>query len=380
MMMRVTAAQAAAFRLARHHLVVGMATPARAATTVADVVLDTGGIQAQVMSAAEMSIWTRHRGTTRAQTQLALWNERSIVRTSAMRLTLHLLPSGDLPMYIAALRTMQFRRIEYWLGRMGATPRQLRIMVDAVVDALEDGPPKTQQELIAAAKKKIGRRGLGDWIDHSWSGVRPAVIEGRIVYGPPRGSEATFVRADTWLGAQPPADPDDARAELLRRFLRAFGPATPHDFAKWSGLNTSDAKRIVQAAGDLEEVSVDGARGWVLRADVPSLAASELDRAAVVLLGAFDSFLLAHATKEHLVDAPFYKRVYRPQGWISPVVLRGGEIIGVWFPSAAGKTTRLDVELFGRATTNVRRAIERETEALSTFLGTSCQARIKGSQ
>src|SRR5512138_1976226 len=98
-MMRVTAAQAAAFRLARHHLAAGTATPPRAATTVADVVLDTGGIQAQVMSAAEMSIWTRRRGTTRAETRHALWNARTVVRTSAMRLTLHLLPSRDLPMY-----------------------------------------------------------------------------------------------------------------------------------------------------------------------------------------------------------------------------------------------------------------------------------------
>ena len=105
-------------------------------------------------------------------------------------------------------------------------------------------------------------------------------------------------------------------------------------------------------------------------------ARSELDPDAVKLLGAFDSFLLAHATKEHLVDARFYKRVYRPQGWISPVVLRGGTIIGVWFPKSVGKTTTLAVELFGRATPAVRRAIEREADAMSAFLGTTCSPRF----
>jgi hypothetical protein len=110
---------------------------------------------------------------------------------------------------------------------------------------------------------------------------------------------------------------------------------------------------------------------------VAALTSSELDPDALTLLGAFDSFLLAHATKEHLVDVRFYQRVYRPQGWISPVVLRGGTIIGVWFPETTGKTTILGVELFGRATPAIRRAIEREAEQMSTFLGRACTARFR---
>src|SRR3954463_7397023 len=136
----VTARQAAAFRLSRHHL--GPANRVRGA--VVDAVRDTGGIQAQVMSAAELSIWTRRRDTTRPDIQHALWDTRQIVRTSAMRLTLHVIPAADLAVYIAAMKSQSFRRIEYWLGRMGATPRQLRAMVTAVLEALEDGGPRTQ--------------------------------------------------------------------------------------------------------------------------------------------------------------------------------------------------------------------------------------------
>src|SRR5262249_4851450 len=159
-----------------------------------------------------------------------------------------------------------------------------------------------------------------------------------------------------WLGPQPQVDAGPAQGELLRRFLSSFGPATPHDFAKWSGLKASDAKKLVAAAHDaLIEVSVDGAAGWIPRDDLEALMRSELDDDSVRLLGAFDSFLLAHATKEHLVDPRFYKRVYRPQGWISPVVLRGATIVGVWFPESLGATTLLRVEFFGRPTAAVRR-------------------------
>lgn len=368
---RVTASQAGAFRLARQ----GLASIAATAPLV-DVVRASGGIQAQVMSAAEMAMWTRRRATSRADIQNALWERRDIVRTSAMRLTLHVIAADDLPVYISAIKDMASATLARWHARVGATPRHVEALIATVVASLDAGEPMTQQELIARAKKKAGA-GMRAWLDHAWSAVRPAVIEGLIVYGPPRGSAATFVRTDKWLGRQKTIDGDTARGELLRRFLAAFGPATPHDFAKWSGLKTSDARRLVAAAGDaLAAVSVDGAPGWILREDVAALDRSRLDPDAVRLLGAFDSFLLAHATKEQLVAPPFYKRVYRPQGWISPVVLRGATIVGVWFSETSGGQAAIRVELFKRGSAALRRAIEREADAIGAFLGTACQVRF----
>jgi hypothetical protein len=123
-------------------------------------------------------------------------------------------------------------------------------------------------------------------------------------------------------------------------------------------------------------VSVDGARAWIRHVDQARLASSVLDEGAVRLLGAFDPLLLAHATKEHLVEPKHYTRVYRPQGWISPVVLRGGAIAGVWFPKTTGKTVTLGVELFGRVTPALREGVEREAEAMGRFLGIRCEARF----
>jgi len=387
-----TAAQAAAFRLSRQHLISeppaapargrakastsGKAPADRSAERLADVVRDTAGIQAQVMSAAELSIWTRRQSTVRGEVQAALWETRDLVRTSAMRLTLHVVPACDLAMYIAALKPMAMATLQRWHARVGARPEQVRAMIAAVVDSFRGDEAQTQRELIARAKKRAGR-GIRAWLDHAWSAVRPAVIDGAIVYGPPRGAEATFVRADAWLGAQPPIGADDARAELLRRFLSAFGPATAYDFAKWSGLKTSDAKSALAALADeVAGVAIDDGRGWILRRDVPQLAASRLDAQAIRLLPAFDSLLLAHATKEHLVDARCYKRVYRPQGWISPTVLQGGRIIGVWFQKPAAKHVVLDVQLFNAPTPAVRDAIAAEANAMSSFLGARCEPRF----
>lgn len=368
--MRVGAAQAAAFRLHRQHL-----AGARSNASIVDVVRDSAGIQAQVQSAAEMAIWTRRRQTTRNEIRVALWHTHDLVKTSAMRLTLHLLPARDFPLYVAAMRPASRAKLALWQRRLKITPQHVRHMIETMLDSLSGGP-LTQHELITRAIERAPR-GLRAWLEHAWVPVRPAIIEGAIVYGPPRGAETTFVRTDLWIGEQRAMDVEAARGELLRRFLRAFGPATAHDFAKWSGITVSDARTVVVAIEpELTPVSVDGAAGWILSADADMLRRATLDVDTVRLLGPFDSFLLAHATKEHLVDARFYKRVYRAQGWISAVVLRGSTVIGTWTQTSGGRRITIHVELFRREPAAVRRAIEDEVAALSAFLGAPAAARV----
>ena len=79
--------------------------------------------------------------------------------------------------------------------------------------------------------------------------MRPAILQGLIVYAEPRGGEATFVRVDQWLPKQKKIDPVDAQLELATRFLTAFGPATHRDFTKWSGLPTSVTKPLFDRLG-----------------------------------------------------------------------------------------------------------------------------------
>ena len=360
-----TADRVAAFRMARHHLNGG---PERAA--LRQVCRDVGGIQAQVMSAAELSLWTRRRQTKREEIRSALWTKRELVKTTSMRRTLHLLPSRDFQMYIAAMREWSMSQTHNLLARIGASPKHVGTMIDVVIDALADGP-KTQQDLLARAKVKA-EKGMRTWLQYAWSAMRPAILEGLIVYGEPRGAEATFVRVDQWLPAQRTVDAAEARLELAMRFLSAFGPATYRDFTKWSGLPTSVTKPVFdELAGVLAHVTVDGEPAVILRRDLDALAAATID-ASPTLLPAFDTFLLAHSTKDHLVEPRFYKKVYRNQGWLSPVVIVSGRIIAVWFLEQRAKAFTVDVRPFATLDAKVRRGIAADAEALGAFLGARC--------
>jgi Winged helix DNA-binding domain len=367
-----TSDQVAAFRLARHHLT-GNST-----ASLVSVCADVGGIQAQVMSAAELSLWTRRRAAKRSDVKAALWETRDLVKTTSMRRTLHLLPSRDFQMYVAAMRDWSLGQTNNLLSRIGASAKHVDTMIATVMDALGDGP-RTQQELLARAKTTASK-GMRVWLKYAWSAMRPAIVEGLIVYGPSRGAETTFVRVDQWLPPQEKMEPAEAQLALARRFMRAFGPATYRDFSKWSGLPTSVTKRIFGTLGDaLAAVHVDGESSFVLKDDLGELSSAKLARVPK-LLPSFDTFLLAHQTKHHLVAPRFYKRVYRNQGWLSPVVIVGGRIIAVWFLEERAKAFTVDVQPFGSLDAKIRRGIADEAAALSEFLGTRCDVVYTGSK
>ncbi|MBW8866398.1 MAG: winged helix DNA-binding domain-containing protein, partial [Acidobacteria bacterium] len=70
-----------------------------------------------MQSAAEMGIWTRRRETTREDVRRALWQTRELVKTSAMRLTLHVIPAADLAVYVEAMRPTSSAVLARWQGR-----------------------------------------------------------------------------------------------------------------------------------------------------------------------------------------------------------------------------------------------------------------------
>jgi len=155
----------------------------------------------------------------------------------------------------------------------------------------------------------------------------------------------------------------------LKKYLRAYGPATLRDFSHWSGIPVNEARDTWDAsADDLCQVRIHGREAWALREDVKTLAEIHLRSPVVRLLPAFDSFLLAHAKKDHLVAPQFYKRIYRSQGWVSPVLLLDGSVAGTWSRVRRGSTLAVTVRPFAKLSRRVREGIEQEAASLGRFL------------
>lgn len=365
--MRITTRQAIAFRLARHHL--DARAPARNLVAVAS---DVCGIQAQLMSAAYIALWARIEHLAPEAIEDSIARKRTLVKTWAMRGTVHLLAATDLMAYLGGLLRGGLRSHDQWLARKGIGRRSIEDLITAIGRLLGHGP-LTRKELAEKVHTELGRQ-AAVFVAHPWGDVvKRACARGVACFGPPRGGEITFVRLDRWLPAahrrKRPAD--EAEETLLRRYLRAFAPATPADFAYWAGIQVGEARPIFERIKhEVVEVDVDGRPGLILQEDVPILQRVK-SGPSVRLLPNFDGFLLGHKDKSHVVDDVHYKRVFRKAGWISQTVLVHGRVAGTWAHRREGRRLVVRVEPFQRLSKTTLEVLGGEVRSLAQFLGQS---------
>lgn len=367
----LTWAQVVAWRSRRHRL-----HERAPADGMLGLVADLCGVHAQVMSSAELTLWARLDGLDRDAVARALWEDRTLVKTWAMRGTLHLLPAKEYGFWQAALSTQYVRFTKpAWSKASGLQPDELEALIGAVRDAL-GGEPLTREELAQTVSRESGDPELGAALRESWGAMlKPAAVRGALCFAPGEGPKVRFTRPDVWLpdrGGDPP-NPEDAEAEALRRYLAVHGPATRDDVARWWGVQPAPAGRLLKRLGDaVAEVRIEGDPYLALAADVDGLASARPVE-SVRLLPGFDQYVIA-ATRhaERLMPALGLRPlVYRAQGWISAVLLVNGLIHGVWRHERKGRRLQVTIEPFPAAKPPkaAREAAEAEAVRLAAFMG-----------
>jgi hypothetical protein len=373
-MLTVTWPQVLAFRLQRHFL------EERAAPgNLLAVVSRTCGLHAQVMSSAELAAWARIDGLDSGDVSAALWKERTLVKVWGMRWTLHLFSAVDFPVYLAAFRAFGHFRRERWLTSHGITADDMNVLLDGFRVTLT-GDGLTREQLADAVARHTGRPYLREKLLGGWGTLlKPGAYQGHLVFGPSSGQSVTFVSPRHWLGGFPDRDTDDARLEMMRRYLYAYGPATPGDFGSWWGATRADARKLFRALGDeLIPVSVDGWDAWGLRADADALQDTKPSK-AIRLLPAFDPYTVGlRREREAALSGEHKGRVFSQQGWISAVVLAGGCVVGVWNYKVKQAHLAVTVEPFAPLSRAIRAGIEQEAACLGVYFDAEPEVRFAG--
>lgn len=363
--------QVTAWRVRQHHL------DERVSKRKAlDVAGEIGGVHAQLMSSAELALWARVDKLKRSDVEKWLWTDRRLVKTWAMRGTLHLLKSDEYPLWQAGLSTYKHYLRPAWFKAFGVSQAELDELIAAISKALDDRT-LTRDELAQRVAKITKSVDLADKLRGSWGAMlKPASFHGRLCFGPNKGRNVSFARPDQWLGlgASDAVDPAAALEDITRRFLSAYGPATREDFARWWAVSPAAGGRLIAGLEDEgAPVDLDGAKCWALTKTVPAIADASPSK-SVRLLPGFDPYVIgstSHAAK--LMTGDFKARVHRPQGWVSPVLLVDGRIDGVWRFEKKAKRLMVDIEPFAKIPKWAARAAEQEAERLATFLGGSLE-------
>jgi DNA glycosylase AlkZ-like len=387
----VTWAQVHAFRMIRHHL----DRPVSKSLLV-QAVADACGVQAQIMTAAQLALRVRVCGLTIEDIKRALWQDRNLVRVWCMRGAVHIVPAQEFAVFVRGSSTRQQGRSISWLENNGASPDSVDHLLDAFAAAIDR--PRTRAEIADHIRssldwpiEKAGGRGWGSPSDAPGFRLGRCVVtvpdiawmaayRGLAVFGPDQGQGTTFVRPDVWLPRFRDLSLEDAEDALLHRYLRAFGPATVSDFAAWSILTLRRARQIWdRVKHTIYPVAVNGQTTWVLQDDIEVLKHSKLSRHALRLLPYFDSFLMGHKSRDHLVEAAHYKQIYRPAGWVYPSVLLDGRIVGQWSYKRTKRQLQIAVQLYAPINEHVKELVLREAEDIARFLDLP-EARVQFAQ
>jgi hypothetical protein len=324
------------------------------------------GLQAQAPFPPYYGLWSRLGGFG-PEDLAALLTDRSVVRIALMRGTIHLVSARDcLP-----LRRLVQPVIER--GMRSAFGRQLTGVDTGMLAAAGRSLVETEPMTFSQLGQALAAR----WPDHPPAalaqGVRAFVplvqVPPRAVWG--QAGQSLHTSAEHWLGqprpAAGPAQPSRpaSRAELAQlvtRYLGAFGPATVRDVQAWSGLTGLKAV-LEQLRPSL--VAFRDEQGAELF-DLPTAPRPGGEVPAPVrLVAEFDNIVLSHAERSRVISPEATKRLYTINGVIPGSVLIDGFVAGMWRLARNRDEATLTIELFGPA--RERDALTAEAERVLAF-------------
>ncbi|WP_157248164.1 winged helix DNA-binding domain-containing protein [Nonomuraea typhae] len=270
------------------------------------------------------------------------------------------------------------------LDRIGLAATDLAGLAAEAVKEILDGTALVKDDLGRRAGELITDRlpaGQRDgWQGHSpysaqqflgESLVRFALpvvsLRGILCHGGRQGRSPLLRRTDQWAGAIK-GGLEKAPGELVERFLRCYGPATPAHLAEWGGIGRAQAERLWEAAEPgLAEVESGGGPRWVLKGELGRLESPE-EVKGVRLLPPHDPYLQARDRQVLLPDRDRRKALWRTIGGPGAVLV-DGDIRAVWRPKTRRRTLDVAVEPLGRLGAKHRAPIGEEAARVAAFRG-----------
>jgi winged helix DNA-binding protein len=369
-------------RLARRHL---LADPPELGPV--EVASRFVGLHATDPATPYLTLWARVPGFSVADLDAALYESRTAVKHLAMRRTLWVFDSADLPVVQAAasdrVAANERKKLTADVVKSGIAPNGdawLDTAAAAVLRHLSACGHASAKELRVALPELAGEHDPAP--GKSWGGagpISPRVItvlgvRGDVVRGPNEGAWTTsrprWVAMSDWLGAGlTPADHDEARAAVLTRWLRTFGPATVGDVKWWFGNTLTwarDGLRDVNAV----EVDVAGSPGYALPDDLEP----EPDVGNwCALLPGLDVTTMGWQDRDWYLGE-HRNQVFDRNGNAGPTVWVNGRVVGGWRQAPDG---RVVLEMLEDIGTRVTKTLTRKADQLTEWLdGTRINPRF----
>jgi Winged helix DNA-binding domain len=334
--------------------------------TPGEVVAWLGAVQAQDYAGAKWAIGLRLPESTDAGIEAEI-SGASLVRTWAMRGTLHFVAAADLRWLLALVAPRIIARNARRYSELGLDEGTLSRSNAVLAGALRGG-------------KRLDRSELLDVLEHggiSTRGQRAAYmlqrasLDSLICQGVMRRNNPTFVLVDEWLPETRAMEPGEAAAELARRYFTSRGPATLQDFVWWSGLPTADAGAgLEEIKGYLVRETIEDKTYWLSR------PAPEDGSSGLYLLPGFDEYLLGYRDRSASLNPARAKALNAGGGMLNPTVVADGRVVGTWKRTFKKDAVVIEASPFAPLSEASNRALSAAAGRYGRFVGRPVSARF----
>lgn len=335
------------------------------------------GIQSQNLRESTYSLSARIEDFGSEELTTELRPGGGLVRTWAVRFTMHTIPSKDLHLFLlggASKRGLQWQ--ETMAKRVGYPPRDLRMKL-FYSRFLEEVAGRTfsADELRIFVNGVARRRNLREGV---WSGLGEMAFLGLVVHAGRKGSRNLWVRTSDWIPqVQGPQDALECRLELLRRYISCHGPVSVDDITYWAYLTKRQTKEGLDGLGD-EVAEAGEGRSPTPLYDLRAHIEEDYPPAPeVVLLPMCDSLMLCMRDQSRFMKMADYKRVFPrlPVGMVLPTVLLDGFAVATWQRFRRGDRVSVEVRPFHRLEANQRKTIEMALEEHPSINGSRFEVK-----
>jgi hypothetical protein len=313
------------------------------------------GLQAQVARPPFVGLWTRLARFRRGDLADLLHAKQVVRAPMILRGTVHVVSAADFLAWRPVMQPMLSAAYAALLKERGAGIDFAKLAAFARTKL-----PATFEELRPLLAKKFPKhdeRALGYAVRSYLPLVQVPTADRWAFPG-----NAAFAAADTWLGRDVGADATPHA--LIRRYLAAFGPATPRDAQTWSGLR--DLKPVFEAMRGELVTFKDGKRELF---DLPAAPRPPADTPAPVrFLPDFDNLVLGHDDRSRIIADEHRAKLTTKNLQVKATFLVDGFVAGTWTIERTKARAQLILAPFGKLAKSVRAALDEEGDALLRFV------------
>lgn len=297
-------------------------------------------VQAQDYASALCAIGARLPDSTQKDIARSI-SEHRIVRTWAMRGTIHLLAAEDVRWMLKLLTPRVLSGTASRDRQLGLDTITYTRSRELLEKALQDGKQMQRDEVYAVLERgKISTEG-----QRGYHILWELGLEGILCFGLYEGKQPTFALLDEWVPESRKLERDAALAELALRYFNSRGPAMLQDFAAWAKLPLVEARAGLESAiPELQRFTQGGETYWM-----PKQVAEPSHAQSAFLLPAFDEYLLGYKDRSAVLAAEHASKVVPGgNGMFLPMMVLNGRIVGTWKRTLKKKSVHIDYAPFAK--------------------------------